>query len=680
MADCGMRLSIVVPACNEEFRIGCMLDAYLPFFTQRYGQEVEFIIVVNGSTDRTEEIVRNYAARYPLVRVMVDPRRIGKGGALIMGFAEARGDLVGFVDADGATPPEAFQQLVENIGEAGAIIASRWRPGAVVSPRQPPLRRLSSRVFHLLARLAFGLRLTDTQCGAKLMRREALMRILPHLGITQWAFDVDLLLHLQRAGFRIVEIPTTWRDQAGSKVELLRASLEMLAALARLRLLYSPFKWVVTLYDRYVGPFIHPPGMEEDRLFRHSLLLIAGSQVANVCNVLFQAAMARMLPQTEYGVMAAMLALLAIASAPVASLSQSVAHYSALFSKQQRREMVKSMLGRMSRELLPVALGLIGLAWLGGPWLAEFLRFDKSTPIMVATLGLVISIYGAVLNGTLSGVQAFLWVAGLGAIWSALRLTLGINLATVHPTAVGALTAHMLAFVFTSALAMWAVRKVLGDDWNRPHTAEPVRRVYAYLVGTLAAGLGFAFLMNADAAIVKHYFAAPEAGLFAQAAMVARVVVFLPMPVAGALFPKVVSSGKVSQASLRTLGKGLFLVSMMAVASAALCSFFPTTLLRLLTGRAAPLQVSILRCTAWAMAPLSVLYLLMNFELAQRRFATAIILPASAALYLVGVAVWHASVLQIIAVLSTVGITTLTATTLVIIKGAKLLPSWRNQP
>ena len=246
------RLSIVIPACNEEKRIGTMLDAYLPRF-RRQPRPVEFVVVVNGSTDATAAVVEAYARKEPALRTVVEPRRVGKGGALMRGFREARGELVGFVDADGSTPPEAFEELVENLGDAGAVIASRWRRGARVSPRQPLLRRMASRVFNMFTRVLFGLALTDTQCGAKLMRREAIMEVLPLLGITRWAFDVDLLYQLKRAGYGIREIPTTWRDTAGSKIKIARVSGEMVAALARLRLVHSPFRWIVVAYDGCIG-------------------------------------------------------------------------------------------------------------------------------------------------------------------------------------------------------------------------------------------------------------------------------------------------------------------------------------------------------------------------------------------------------------------------------------------
>ncbi len=252
-----MKLSIVVPAHNEEYRIRPFLDAYIPYFTERYGDEVEFLVVVNGSADGTERIVREYAGRFTQIHVLVEPKKVGKGAAVVMGFRCARGAHVGFVDADGATPPSAYQKLVEQIDDAGMIIASRWAKGSEVSPRQPWTRRCASRVFNALVRLLFRLRISDTQCGAKLLKREVVEAILPHLGLTRWAFDVDVLFQTRRAGYPILEVPTIWHDVEGSRLQVARASKDMFLAICRLRLLYSPLKWLVALYDRLLGRVVH---------------------------------------------------------------------------------------------------------------------------------------------------------------------------------------------------------------------------------------------------------------------------------------------------------------------------------------------------------------------------------------------------------------------------------------
>ncbi len=254
-----MRLSIVIPAFNEEHRLGHMLDAYVPYVRARHPGDTELIVVVNGSVDGTESLARRYASQEAAVRVVVEPRPIGKGGAVMLGVDHARGDWIGFVDADGATPPEAFQLLLDAAaadGAAGIWIANRWDPRSRIRP-QPWTRRAASRMFNALVRALFRIPVADTQCGAKLLRRDVAAAVRPKIGVTRWAFDVDLLFQVRRAGFAIREVPTIWSDQPGSRVRLVRASLEMFVALVRLRLLYSPFRWVVSVYDVTLGPWIH---------------------------------------------------------------------------------------------------------------------------------------------------------------------------------------------------------------------------------------------------------------------------------------------------------------------------------------------------------------------------------------------------------------------------------------
>ncbi len=175
-----MKLSIVIPAYNEENRLGVSLDHYLAYFVPRYGLDFELIVVVNGSRDRTEHIARERMPGHPQLQVLVEPRAIGKGGAIMMGFAAARGDLVGFTDADASTPPDAFDDLVRNIGDAGAIIASRWFPESKVYPPQPLKRRVASRMFNYLVRKLFKVMIRDTQCGAKILRQQAVQDVAQH--------------------------------------------------------------------------------------------------------------------------------------------------------------------------------------------------------------------------------------------------------------------------------------------------------------------------------------------------------------------------------------------------------------------------------------------------------------------------------------------------------------------
>jgi glycosyltransferase involved in cell wall biosynthesis len=236
--------SVVIPAFNEEPRIGLTLRRFASRFP-----DSEIIVVLNGCTDRSSEIARAAAADHPCIRIVDIGERAGKGGALARGLALAQGDVIAFTDADGATDPDEMARLCGLVGSADAVVGSRWLPGADVVVPQPLVRRAASRIFNLLVRALFGLRFTDTQCGAKAFRAATLQPILPEVETANYAFDVDLLLALERSGASIVEVPTRWRDVDGSKVKLVEGAIKMLFALLRLRLRHSRFSGALPAFD-----------------------------------------------------------------------------------------------------------------------------------------------------------------------------------------------------------------------------------------------------------------------------------------------------------------------------------------------------------------------------------------------------------------------------------------------
>jgi glycosyltransferase involved in cell wall biosynthesis len=223
-------VSIVVPAHNEEKRIGQVLKRY-------GGRGYEILVVSNGSTDRTPEMVAGFAEQDDKITLLEYPERLGKGGAVLEGFKRASGDFIGFVDADQSTAPEDFQRLVDRLIEKGidGAIASRRVEGSVILKKQPIRRRLASRAFNVLVRLMFGLPHRDTQCGAKVFRRGAVLQVLPEMKLKGFEFDVELLWRLKERGFLVVEVPITWGHDEGSTFALSHAP-RMFWNLLKLRL------------------------------------------------------------------------------------------------------------------------------------------------------------------------------------------------------------------------------------------------------------------------------------------------------------------------------------------------------------------------------------------------------------------------------------------------------------
>jgi glycosyltransferase involved in cell wall biosynthesis len=242
-------LLLLIPAYNEERRIEPVLREFAAYFRDQYRGKFELVVVLNGCRDNTLGVVQRIAAEYPSIRALDFPDPIGKGGALIEGLKLApKADIVGYVDADGASPPGALHALVKLIDKADCVIGSRWLPGAKLHQAQTWVRRFASRCFHLIVEAFFRMHIKDTQCPCKVVRRYAVERIYSSLRIADLAFDVNLLYSLKHAGFSVLEVPTEWTDKIGSKVtsSLFRSSLSMFLSVVRIRLIYSPrfYRWL----------------------------------------------------------------------------------------------------------------------------------------------------------------------------------------------------------------------------------------------------------------------------------------------------------------------------------------------------------------------------------------------------------------------------------------------------
>ncbi len=228
------QIRIVIPASNEEARISTTIREYC----EHFGARARVVVVANGCSDRTEEIVEALQTRYANLALISIGARIGKGGAVRAGFSSGIEPLLGFTDADGSTSAREFDRLITSLREfeVDGIIGSRWTRGAIMQRRQPLVRRIASRVFNGLVRVFFGLPYRDTQCGAKIFQRGAIVKVLPRLEISNFAFDVDLLYQLRRAGCSVLESPIAWSESfTASKVRLFGASCSMLLAIVLLR-------------------------------------------------------------------------------------------------------------------------------------------------------------------------------------------------------------------------------------------------------------------------------------------------------------------------------------------------------------------------------------------------------------------------------------------------------------
>jgi dolichyl-phosphate beta-glucosyltransferase len=226
---------VVVPAYNEEARIGRTLDRIVAYLTGR-GGDFEVIVVDDGSRDRTREVVREHAAREARIRLESLPRNEGKGEAVRRGMLAASCDWVLFSDADLSTPIEEIEKLGAKLDEGYAVaIGSRTVRGADVQVHQPWYREAMGKTFNLFVRLMTIGGFVDTQCGFKCFTREAAQAVFRRARIKRFAFDVEALVLARELGLSIAEVPIRWMNEPNSRVAIVRDSTRMLVDLARIR-------------------------------------------------------------------------------------------------------------------------------------------------------------------------------------------------------------------------------------------------------------------------------------------------------------------------------------------------------------------------------------------------------------------------------------------------------------
>ena len=233
-------LSIVIPAYNEEQRIGPTLRS-LKEHLDRELLDSEVIIVDDGSSDGTSAVVNRTIANWPQFRCLTLPRNEGKGWAIREGVLAATKPNLLFMDADCSTDLAMIPRLFEKLsGENPIIIGSRDKRGAEILEHQSFLREYTAKGFNLWIQLFLLPGVWDTQCGFKMFKTAVAKQLFTPLGERRFGFDVEVLYRARRAGIKIMEVPVRWTNVLNSRVSPLRDGSRMALQVLQLRIMGLP--------------------------------------------------------------------------------------------------------------------------------------------------------------------------------------------------------------------------------------------------------------------------------------------------------------------------------------------------------------------------------------------------------------------------------------------------------
>lgn len=229
-------LSLVIPAYNEEVRIGKSLDHILTFLrSQPYSYEI--IVVDDGSRDRTIEIVKERLGQNPEIKIHLQASNLGKGEAVKQGMLLARGKYLFFSDADLSVPVETLPVFLAHLeNHCDVAIGSRQKSGATIEVHQPFYREWMGKIYTKLSNWILGLPASDFTCGFKGFRREAARELFSRQRLRRWSFDSEILYLARLKGCRVLEIPVAWWNDQASKVRLWKDVVTSFGGLIQIRL------------------------------------------------------------------------------------------------------------------------------------------------------------------------------------------------------------------------------------------------------------------------------------------------------------------------------------------------------------------------------------------------------------------------------------------------------------
>ncbi|MFA6562364.1 MAG: oligosaccharide flippase family protein [Verrucomicrobiia bacterium] len=385
-------------------------------------------------------------------------------------------------------------------------------------------------------------------------------------------------------------------------------------------------------------------------------LLLTASVGVNAAAYVFQAVLARWLTDDDFGALKWANDWLGYVMTPVVALQVAMTRYAAVFDAQSDPVAITSLAWRATRRLAWYAAAFLVFMGAAQSWLMMGFRLTSPALLWVVAGLVVAQLTVPVTTAVLQGLQRFKWLAVVGLAQSWGRVVFGLALVALGFGAIGALGGQLLAALMAAALALWALR-TLWHHRDADHRALDTRPIYRYFWPALVVSFSVSTMGLVDTSFVRHYFEPGISGQYGKAKMIAQAFGYLIAPLATVLFPKAAGdAARGDTGAVRALWQSLGVTTAVGVAAGVACSLWPWLPVRVLAGANNPLAEAIVAPFVWAMLPLALMTLPVQFFMARAEFGrllaplAVLVVAYPAALWL-----WHDSPLQILAVAGAAG-------------------------
>ncbi|MFA6023459.1 MAG: oligosaccharide flippase family protein [Candidatus Pacearchaeota archaeon] len=391
----------------------------------------------------------------------------------------------------------------------------------------------------------------------------------------------------------------------------------------------------------------------EEEILKSGVIFLIGSIGVAIFNYLYHLSMGRMLGPADYGILGSLFAIIYIVTYSTSAFNLTISKFSAEYKGKEKSDSLKALIKKSLQSVAVIGLVILVIYLISTPFIARFMNLSSITGLIIVGLVAYLSIISAVLTGALNGLHKFVWQNSAGFASTFIKFILAITLVYIGLSVNGALLALLIGILAGLFISAYPIKHLLKGKTKEKLDSK---KISIFLFFVFFASISSVSIITFDQILVKHYFSSADAGLYAAAGMIAKIIWFGSGFLTGALFPKVVSLTAKGKNTSKLLKKSLLYTFSLAAIGCIVYFMFPEIIVSLLYGSDYSSIISFVPIFAVGMAFYSLTQILISYNLAKENYSFIWAIIIGFVFEMLGIAFFHNSLTQVVYVFLSVNL------------------------
>ncbi|MEK6859374.1 MAG: oligosaccharide flippase family protein [Nanoarchaeota archaeon] len=388
--------------------------------------------------------------------------------------------------------------------------------------------------------------------------------------------------------------------------------------------------------------------MHDEGIFRAGIIFLIFSGFTSILNYLYHLFMGRMLGPEEYGILGSLFAIIYLVDFSTGTFNLVISKHVAEFHGKKQKEKIKSLFSKAFKVIMVYGLAGFLMFLAISPLIKNFMNLQSYSGLIIVGLIACFSFISVLFTGTLNGLQKFVWQNSSSTVSKALKFTLAIILVFIGFSINGALTAILIGIIISLFIAYIPIKKEFKDVKPKDFNAKSI---YLYAIPVFFATMFSVLVITFDQILVKHYFSSADAGIYAAAGMIGKMIWFGSSALVGPLFPKIVNLKSKGKDTSKMLIKALAYTATLATLGSIVFAIAPTFIMNISYGSQYSAAVPLVLMFGIAMGLFSLIQVLMVYNLGIGNYKFIYVFAAAVILEIIGIVMFHSNLQEVVKIL-----------------------------